>query len=537
MSSCDNPNVDKDALMTKRQKFDGKTKVCVKCKENTGNIVVRYAVYCKTCFFPLIQTRFRKSLEPSVNAIPDGPRRKALQAKGSLVIGFSGGTSSTTVLDLVANSYFAQRGAGGDDGGATEEKLKGGTDHPRNAEKGVWKGKPAVCYVEVCGATPGEEDRTEEIHAIVKNYPAFDFIGLRLEDAFDPEWWNRVGGGDLISSAQSLGMDMTDEDLRFCQASTSSSPNYSPSNALRAYLSSLPTQTAIHSATQTLIRLLLLHTAASRRASHLVLGTSLTSLSVNLISGIAQGAGFSVAEEAKEEWTPRQEGSMVVRVVRPLRDVGMKECAIWSWWCGLHPVGGRRHLSNEGKNGIGSLTRDFIIGLESDYPATVSTIARTCAKLAPKEASDSTCALCGRPAQRDVQAWKARISIRSYQDAAFAISGNTKPPHLSEDEITKLIERPSNMPAPTGASYSLTPHLCYACHTTLTSRSSRGAALSLGQSATDVPLPMWVRSGVVGQEKLADDEGGGEGDEVMRRTKLTEAQMKEQIGEFLLPDE
>ena len=33
--------------------------------------------------------------------------------------------------------------------------MKGGKEHPRNsADKGVWKGKAAVCYVEVCGAFP-----------------------------------------------------------------------------------------------------------------------------------------------------------------------------------------------------------------------------------------------------------------------------------------------------------------------------------------------------------------------------------------------
>jgi cytoplasmic tRNA 2-thiolation protein 2 len=36
----------------------------------------------------------------------------------------------------------------------TEEKLKGGKEHPRNADKGVWKGKAAVAYVEICGAFP-----------------------------------------------------------------------------------------------------------------------------------------------------------------------------------------------------------------------------------------------------------------------------------------------------------------------------------------------------------------------------------------------
>jgi hypothetical protein len=41
---------------------------------------------------------------------------------------------------------------------------------------------------------------------------------------------------------------------------------------------------------------------------------------------------------------------------------------------------------------------DFIIGLERDYPSTVSTIARTCGKLAPKPQSDiaQRCFLCER---------------------------------------------------------------------------------------------------------------------------------------------
>jgi cytoplasmic tRNA 2-thiolation protein 2 len=37
-------------------------------------------------------------------------------------------------------------------------------------------------------------------------------------------------------------------------------------------------------------------------------------------------------------------------------------------------------------------TADFIVGLERDYPSTVSAIARTCGKLAPK--NDDTAGIC-----------------------------------------------------------------------------------------------------------------------------------------------
>ena len=144
-----------------------------------------------------------------------------------------------------------------------------------------------------------------------------------------------------------------------------------PLTALRTYLSSLPTPTAIHSSIQTLTRVLLLHTALHTGSSHLVLGTSLTSLAVSLISGVAQGAGFNVREDTMEEWTPdpetqpTQEGPQktkkqpkrTVRVVRPLRDIGMKECAAWAWWSRIPVVGKEKWVWPGAKPGIGTLTK------------------------------------------------------------------------------------------------------------------------------------------------------------------------------------
>ncbi|KAF8867804.1 hypothetical protein BD779DRAFT_1229419, partial [Infundibulicybe gibba] len=146
MVSCGNPEVEQDALMTRRPKFD-KSKECVKCKINTGNIVIRHAVYCKECFFSLVSTKFRRSLEPSVNPDPDQPRRKALKASGNLLLACSGGLGSTVLLDLVQRSYFSNHPEPNRD----NSKLRGGKDHPRNAA--VWK-KAAVCYVEPCSAFP-----------------------------------------------------------------------------------------------------------------------------------------------------------------------------------------------------------------------------------------------------------------------------------------------------------------------------------------------------------------------------------------------
>ncbi|KAK0469650.1 uncharacterized protein EV420DRAFT_1495894 [Desarmillaria tabescens] len=497
MSSCGNPATDTDALMERRPKFD-KSRDCVKCKTNRGNIVVRHAVYCKECFTPLVSFKFRRALEPFVNELPQGPRRKALKALGNLLLAFSGGLGSTVLLDLAHQAYFANR-----QGENKTENQQGGKDHPRNAP--IWP-KGSICYVEICSAFPGMRDRTEQIRAAVTNYSALDFIPLRLENAFDNSWWESVGGRPPSSELQ---VDLSNEDI--CISSFSTETVEDPVTSLRTFLSSLPTQTAVSRAVPTLIRILLLYTARSTRSSHLLLGTSLTSLSVSLISAISQGAGFTVREEAQEEWASLNVPSltqMSVRVIRPLREVGMKECAFFCWWHNLNVIG--KEKIPGGKQDIASLTKDFIVGLEKDYPSTVSTIARTCGKLAPKAGTTRACIFCEQPVQQGIRDWKSRTSIRTL-DAAEPT-----------DDVVKN-------------SRFLSPYLCYACHTTLTSRSSRGGVQS---GTTSVHLPVWTGQHLMNSQwdGANGDSGHDKSNEVWKRRRVKEEEMKTVIGDFLLED-
>lgn len=161
-------------------------------------------------------------------------------------------------------------------------------------------------------------------------------------------------------------------ELRLSAIASSSAST--PLQALHGYMSSLPTATAVPTTVQTLVRLLLLHTAVQSGSSHLVLGTSLTSLAVSLISGISQGRGYNLKEEVQEEWVPddsdepcppgsgsKQGGARArkpyVRVIRPLRDIGRKECALWAWWRGLNVVGKEQQPWSGAKQDIGILTR------------------------------------------------------------------------------------------------------------------------------------------------------------------------------------
>lgn len=239
------------------------------------------------------------------------------------------------------------------------------------------------------------KDHTDEIARFVGQYDDLDFVPLRIQDAFDRVWWEKIGGK---KPAFAKGASLADEgacstciprvQFTLCLFTTAlpidspSSNDADPLQSLRAYLSSLPTPTAIHTSIQTLIRLLLLYTAAQNGSSHLVLGTSLTSLAVSLISSVAQGAGFNVREETLEEWSPDsiacpstdvapdndvsskkkgKKSKRTVRIVRPLRDIGMKECAAWAWWSHIPVVGKEKWVWPGAKPGIGTLTKGRLL--------------------------------------------------------------------------------------------------------------------------------------------------------------------------------
>lgn len=82
-------------------------------------------------------------------------------------------------------------------------------------------------------------------------------------------------------------------------------------------------------------------------------------MAISLISGISQGGGYTVREEAQEDWIPPSTSiggkERAVRLVRPLRDVGVKECGIYAWWRGLKVLGKEKWPG--GRQSIAGLTK------------------------------------------------------------------------------------------------------------------------------------------------------------------------------------
>ncbi|KAG8704789.1 hypothetical protein FRC08_002036 [Ceratobasidium sp. 394] len=472
--SCENPDAaaaGETERMPRKPTYD-RSPICIRCRTETrGNIVVRHSVYCRPCFITQLGHKFRKTLEPTINppeaTPPPEPRRiplrPILKASGDLLIGYSGGHGSALLLDLVHESYFTP--AQLDPARGTRQKSK--------REK-VWP-TARVAFVDVSAAYPGTPDRTEDARRLVEQYPHFEFIPLRIEQSFDPEWASSVG----FSIRDSLSVDLRSEDLP-----TSSTPSSTPTSSLLAFLAAQPSTSARPTALRTLTRLLLQHTAHQTQSSHLLLGTSLTSHAVGLLDAVAHGAGFAIRQIAEETWRG-------VRIVRPLREIADKEVAAGVWWRRVAVMPATMGIPEE--SGITHLTKDFIAGLDRNYPSTVHTIARTCDKLAPKGGMTQVrCPLCERPVQSGVQAWKAQIAIRAFEIAPSLADTDTP---AQSDPISPAAEP---VPTPITSEHpeisALTPSLCYSCHTQLT---SRGRTIAPHSAAETVTLPVWVRPNLV----------------------------------------
>ncbi|KZO96713.1 hypothetical protein CALVIDRAFT_563781 [Calocera viscosa TUFC12733] len=476
--SCDAPPSTED-LMPRRSRYD-RGQTCIKCKSQRGNLVIKHTVYCSSCLPAMLVRKFRRALSTSLDPAAPSRGTPSRTPPPDVILGLSGGPSSVVLLDLVWKCFSAQG--------------SGRKDERRQVGK--------VRAVHIDWSCLGRASLVESLKENCDHY-GIDFTVVRGEEAFEPAWRNAVG---LDGSAADAHIDLSSARLPFVPSLAGPSD---PVATLRAHLRSLPTPTSVPATLHTLTRLLLLHTASSSDCSVLMLGTSLPRLSIDLLETVAYGGGFALGAE-REEIVRTSRGD--VKIVRPLRDWSLKELGWWLYSRQLsvpRGVNGKptQALAPTGGKTIGKLTEDFVIGLERDYPSTVSTISKTAAKVVPAEEAAYTCAYCLRPAQKDATRWKAGTAIMSL-------------PFLITNAATDPLTPPKTPPLP--AEKGLADSLCYSCYTHLTARggtgagkipalASNGGLVTLGEAG--MPMPVWVQQ------------------------KLTEEEMRESIGGFLLEDE
>lgn len=338
----------------------------------------------RTCSLALVEQRFKRAIDSSL------PQKRE-EDPPFLAIAYSGGLGSTVLLDL-ASRLLAPNGKD-------------------NGPRRRWK-EIHVLHIEKQETNCSS---TAQWTTNIGRYPEFRFKTLRLVDDFQtifPPAASKPSFGSLSAESASLSLEQ--------------------------YLHGLPTGSARVATMRNLTRLAVEHHARVLGASHLLLGTSLSSISSSMISRICQGGGFTLASE-------RGTHTNNLHVVAPLQDVMAKECAAWLKWNDLQTMGGivPRPLASiesitRGKRFCRSVSShysffylDFMTSLERDYPSTVSTVSKTLAKIVPKGASSGECQIC----QRCTKFLFRGTSIDYYTDLyrRILIAGSTRLPLLRHD--------------------------------------------------------------------------------------------------------
>jgi len=322
-----------------------KTEVaCKKCgaSECVVNLRVR-DTYCKACFLAAVHHKVRATLG----------KHKATRPGDRVLVAATGGQSSTSLLHIL------QQG--------------------RNTDIKRLLFDPSVIYVDE-GAVYGisKEDREERITEVVDVLQNFGFpVHVALIESCGSDFVAPTGKGEKVR----IDPDLADT---FGKSFTSLKEGSARQELL------------LHLRRRVLVR------AAKELACIKVFTAEHgTNLAVDLLSGVAGGAGCSLAQRIG--FKDQRDGD--VAVMRPMRDVSGKEVAVYAHLHGL-PTVAKGKAWGAGENVLYSLhrlTEDFLVGLQQDFPATIPTIFKTGDKLCVETKDTEGCLLCQATLDTDVQ--------------------------------------------------------------------------------------------------------------------------------------
>lgn len=164
-------------------------RICVRCKERKSTIVLQTATFCLECFQFSFEGKIRQNLEQSRlciylhrNEIAESLGQAKIDVptsssalypcEGKVMIGFSGGVASRTLLHIAKARLLA-----------TQHDLRNGKRQEVQAIH--------VVYVDTSAIMPDTQDETERIRAIVQEEGSeaegIHFWPLKLQDVFDDE--------------------------------------------------------------------------------------------------------------------------------------------------------------------------------------------------------------------------------------------------------------------------------------------------------------------------------------------------------------
>uniref|UniRef100_U9SUL9 Cytoplasmic tRNA 2-thiolation protein 2 n=1 Tax=Rhizophagus irregularis (strain DAOM 181602 / DAOM 197198 / MUCL 43194) TaxID=747089 RepID=U9SUL9_RHIID len=453
-------------LVLKSVKFKPTTKNCVKCKTAKAIILIRHSTYCKKCFQHVFVGKFRKNVEKSRTASSYGSGEK-------IMVGFSGGPSSRAMLQLI-NEY--------------NEAIP----HKRVYSEIV------VCHIDE-SLLLNQKSTIPLIEQSVRKYN-YPFIGLYLQDIYNSD----VTKSGFYNSVIEIEID--------AKISQQKDPTESPAEKLSNLLNNISNLTVKEDFIWYLKLCYLIDTARKNGCTRLFLGDCSTRLSIKIISLTSKGRGFSLPLETSGETNWFED----VIITRPMKDMLSKEIGIYNQFAGLDDVYVQNVTSMmHAKASIERLTEDFIVGLEKEFPSTVSTIARTGAKLTPSDSimKENRCVICLMPYQENNKIWQNRIIVMTIPSSQQSNGCNDIQLNCSKNTTSggciNGCNDTSNDESMVNAEFA--DSLCYACRVDIR---------DIKITNKKIILPPYVAEGVEERKK-----------------KINRKQMRKHIEEYLLCSE
>uniref|UniRef100_A0A6Q2XG64 Cytoplasmic tRNA 2-thiolation protein 2 n=1 Tax=Esox lucius TaxID=8010 RepID=A0A6Q2XG64_ESOLU len=336
------------------------SKKCVKCKESTAVLIIRAVdAFCRCCFKEYFIHKFRAML---------GKNRIIFPGE-KVLLAVSGGPASSSMLSQV------------------KEGLS------RDAPKKL-RFVPGIIHIDEGGASgQSMEDRRRavaQVESVLRssNYP-YHIVYLEQVSCIKlqtgPSY--KAAVDQFIQTNQNLHPDLFLENawshlssLSMQEVQNGLSNPITPENtqALQRLFASVRTLTAKEDLLQTLRQHLILHTARTEGYTKVMMGDSCSRLAIKLLSNISLGRGASLAMDTG--FSDSRYGDVVI--VRPMRDYSSKEIAYYNRMFDVPSVFiPGLDTKAQDKASIQRLTESFVNKLQTDFPATVSTIYRTSEKL------------------------------------------------------------------------------------------------------------------------------------------------------------
>ncbi|XP_076354351.1 cytosolic thiouridylase subunit 2 isoform X2 [Tachypleus tridentatus] len=317
---------------------------CKKCGAKSDVVLRMLDSFCKPCFLTHCTHKFRATLGKS----------KQIKFGEKILVGFSGSAASVALVHMIQE-------------GLKEEAHK------------RFSFTPGIVYVDegqTMGLTVSErEKKCEEIIHMMKN-SGYQCYFTSLEMAFEG-----------YSEDRDLPV------IRVEEVKLSSFLKESDSCDLQKTLSSLKSLTVKEEFLKYTRFQILTKIAKQLKFDKLFLGDTSTRLASAVLSGVAQGRGAQIAADVSF-----MDNRHKIPILKPLREFSSKEIAMYNHFQKIHyTVIPTFVTKKENRASVQRLTENFVAALQTDFPATVSTIFRTGSKLqsaVKKGSCDDNCIIC-----------------------------------------------------------------------------------------------------------------------------------------------